>query len=187
MKTYYKMIDWFIALFYEPTLESVARRYAIRCHKSTNHKYDGKPYKVHLKMVVSYAVKYIYLIPKGKQNIAIASCWCHDTCEDTRQTYNNIKKVCGLEVADIVYAVTNEKGKNRKERANDKYYKGIRANELATFVKICDRLANADYSRIHSKKMYMNYWAENPSFKKELYCDKYKEMFDELDYILLEK
>lgn len=57
------------------------------------------------------------------------------------------------DVADIVYAVTNEKGKNRSERANEKYYQGIRENKLAVIVKICDRLANALYSKLINSRM----------------------------------
>ena len=54
------------------------------------------------------------------------SCWSHDLIEDTRTSYNDVRNKLGVFVADIVYAVSNEKGKTRKERANDKYYEGIR-------------------------------------------------------------
>jgi hypothetical protein len=47
--------------------------------------------------------------------------------------------------ADIIYAVTNDKGKNRKERAGVKYYEGIRKTPGAVFVKLCDRIANVQY------------------------------------------
>jgi len=99
--------------------------YAIEAHHNTNHLYDGKPYAVHLAMVVGYAQKYIDKIPKQFQENVISACWLHDTIEDTRNTYNDIKNISNTTVADIVYALTNEKGKNRKERANDKYYQGI--------------------------------------------------------------
>jgi hypothetical protein len=48
--------------------------------------------------------------------------------------------------AEIVYALTNEKGRTRHERAGEKYYKGIRETPYAPFVKLCDRLANVTYS-----------------------------------------
>ena len=46
----------------------------------------------------------------------------------------------------MVYALTNEKGRTRAERANDKYYQGIRETPYAPFLKLSDRLANAGYS-----------------------------------------
>ena len=100
--------------------------FAIDAHNKTNHLYDGKPYSVHLSMVVMYAIKYIDCIPTQAQETVINACWLHDTIEDCRLTYNDVKEIAGEEVAEIVYAVSNEKGKNRKERANDKYYEGIR-------------------------------------------------------------
>ena len=65
-----------------------------------------------------------------------------------------------------IYAVSNEKGKNRKERANDKYYEGIRNTEGASFVKICDRIANVQYSKLTKSKMFDTYYRENEHFIK---------------------
>jgi len=36
-----------------------------------------------------------------------------------------LEKEFGKNIAEIVYAVSNEKGKSRKERANDTYYRKI--------------------------------------------------------------
>ena len=99
-----------------------AREYAILKHSETNHKYDGKPYDVHLKMVYDFGCKYIHILPNNETiEEVLASCWTHDVIEDCRETYNDVKKVLGEKVADIVYALSNEKGKNRSERANSKY------------------------------------------------------------------
>ena len=184
MKTYYKIIDWFWGLFITPTLEQKAKRFAIRAHRSTNHKYDGKPYSVHLKMVVEYAIKYIHLIPEDKRAILIAACWLHDTIEDCRVTYNDIKKIFGKEIAKIVYALSNEKGKTRAERANPKYYKGIRDTELASYAKTCDRLGNSKYYQMKGSDMLDKYRKEAFKFEIELYRPEYAVMFDELNEIL---
>jgi hypothetical protein len=74
----------------------------------------------------------------------------------------------GQEAADIIYAVSNEKGKNRKERANDKYYEGIRNTPGAVFVKLCDRIANVQYSKMTGSRMFEMYKKENTEFIKEL-------------------
>ena len=47
---------------------------------------------------------------------------------------------------EIVYALTNDKGRTRAERAGERYYQGIRQTPYAPFVKLCDRLANITYS-----------------------------------------
>lgn len=162
-----------------------ARAYAIICHSETNHKYDNKPYETHLEMVVEYAYKYGYLINSDHDlDQIIASCWVHDTIEDCRQTYNDVRNELGIPVAEITYALTNEKGRNRKERANDAYYNGIRNNPLATYVKICDRLANVRYSSDNKSKMIEVYKKEHPNFMKQLFTVEFQPMWDELSNLL---
>lgn len=143
--------------------------FAIEAHDSVNQDYNGLPYSVHLCMVYGYAMKFIEHIPLYRRNDVLNAVWLHDTIEDCRLTYNDILKISNKEVADLVYAVTNEKGKNRKERANAKYYKGIRNTEFATFIKLCDRLANAEYSRETKSRMFDVYKEENESFLKHLF------------------
>ena len=107
-------------------------------HKDTNHKYDEYlSYEVHLRMVVEAAEQFEYLIThEPDKKLVILGAWGHDLIEDTRVTYNDVKKMLGETAADIIYACTNEKGKNREERANAKYYEGIRTTSYAVFVKL---------------------------------------------------
>ena len=60
-----------------------------------------------------------------------------------RQWLSEAQALMGTE---IVYALTNDKGRTRSERAGEKYYQGIRETPYAPFVKLCDRLANVTYS-----------------------------------------
>jgi (p)ppGpp synthase/HD superfamily hydrolase len=172
-------------------LSQIAEEYAIKCHSDTNHLYDGLPYSFHLELAVKVAKKFIHLIPERNREIVLAACWCHDTIEDTRVTPNDVVKATNKDVALIVYAVTNEKGWTRKDRANDKYYKGIRDTKYATFVKLCDRIANALYSqsKIGVSTMFEKYKEENLHFTKELFDEKgsYGEMFDYLEEIFAEQ
>ena len=48
----------------------------------------------------------------------------------------------------MVYALTNDKGRNRAERAGEAYYAGIRNTPHAPFLKMCDRLANIKFSTL---------------------------------------
>lgn len=167
-----------------PLIE-IAKTYATKCHQETNHMYDGKPYITHLQMVFELGEKFapLYFDHESIPTI-LAACWTHDVIEDTRQTYNDVKNVCGEIVANITYALTNEKGKNRKERANEKYYLGITQTPFATFVKLCDRLANVQYSVDMNSAMIEVYRKENKDFKQALWNPTYQEMFEELDKLL---
>jgi (p)ppGpp synthase/HD superfamily hydrolase len=115
-------------------------------------------------MVVNTARKFLHLIPEEEQGNILAGCWLHDVIEDCRETYNDVKKETNETVAELVYALTNEKGKNRKERANDKYYEGIRNTPYATFIKLCDRIANVEYSYATESRMFEMYCKENENF-----------------------
>lgn len=160
--------------------------YAIEAHQSTNHQYDGKPYSVHLAMVVEYAYKFIHNVAIEWRDDVISACWLHDTIEDTRNTYNDIKKISNSGVADIVYAVTNEKGKNRSERANEKYYTGICEQPYARFVKLCDRLANIRYSIDTNSRMQYVYKKEHNHFVESLFKNDthYADLLSELNRLV---
>ena len=133
-------------------------------HAETNHLYDSMPYQFHLESVVAFGEKFIHLIPEADQYDVLVACAGHDLIEDARQTYNDVKLRFGERAADIIYALTNEKGKTRAERANDKYYDGIRSTTYAPFVKLCDRLANVAYSKSKGSRMLSKYREENDGF-----------------------
>ena len=92
--------------------------FAIEAHAKVNQEYDGLPYSVHLCMVNSVAIRFLEAIPPHRVDDVINAVWLHDTIEDCRLTYNDILKISNKEVADLVYAVTNEKGKNTKKTNN---------------------------------------------------------------------
>ena len=94
-------------------------------HRNINHKYDNiLPYEFHLELTYEVALEFCYLLKDSIKDDCLLASRGHDLLEDTHCSYNDIKKVLGEKVADIIYAVSNEKGKTRKERANEKYYEG---------------------------------------------------------------
>lgn len=171
-------------------LSERAMFYAIQAHENCNHRYDGFNYCVHLQGAYSYAIKYIHLIPEGNRELVLASIWGHDVMEEPHETYNDVVKILGKEVADIIYALTDEKGHDRSERHNDKYFEGIRNTLYAIFGKLCDRLTNAKYSRslegasATKDSMFKKYRREQQQFMLRLYDRTYQDMFDELNEIL---
>lgn len=146
-------------------------QWCIDQHKNTNHFYDTYlPYEFHLRMVVNVAEDFIHL-PENRWSDLKLACWGHDLIEDTRVSYNDCRKVLGEYVADIIYAVTNEKGKIRSERANGKYYQGIIDTPGAVFVKLCDRIANVQYSKMTKSRMFETYKKENAEFVSKINVD----------------
>ena len=159
--------------------------YAFEAHASINHMYDGMSYSYHLKSTAKVVKQFIHLIPKEHRDEVLAAAYCHDMIEDTFETYNDLKKrVHSYLVAEIVYAVSNEKGRNRAERANEKYYKGIRKQKYASFIKLCDRIANLTHGKSTGSGMFMKYKDELNHFL-ELVVDsekriEYNEMISHL-------
>lgn len=154
--------------------------FAIKAHQSVNHFYGNLPYSFHLEMVVTTAKQYLSLLPVEAHETVLAAAWLHDTLEDCRLTYNDIVSVSNTSIADIVYAVTNEKGKTRKERANEKYYQGIRETPYARFVKLCDRIANVKHSYEEQSPMFLKYQNENPHFIAQLFLTEEIKPYEKL-------
>lgn len=166
--------------FKDLRVDEKAQVFAYTSHYNVLQFYNTKLYYYHIDMVAKYAKKYSFLL-KGQSKYAIAMAYLHDTIEDCRLTYNDIKKVFGYKIAEGVYALTNDKGKNRAQRAGDAYYAGLKANELAHFVKICDRLANVEHSKATGSSMFYKYKKENELFYTKLYDPKFETLFKELD------
>jgi len=161
-----------------------AQLYAERMHLLVNHKYDIHPYRYHLKMVVAIANKYIELIPKKDKDTVIAGCWVHDVIEDIRVNYTDLLYKTNLVVAEYAYVLTNNKGRNRAERADRSYYYEIRIYKHASFIKLCDRIANVIYSKHTKSSMFKKYQKEQQRFENELYDGRWDSMWKELNELL---
>lgn len=169
----------------ESNLLVVAKEYAIKKH--SGQLYSGHKYQHHLIGVLNMANKFIHLVnEKNRENIFIA-CWCHDLIEDTDTSYNDLKNKFGTIVAEIVYNVSNELGRNRKER-NLKTYSKISNNYLAKFLKLCDRIFNVSFSKTENDDMYGMYKDEYETFKYFLKRkNELEEMWDILDKLIYDE
>lgn len=152
-------------------------------HASVGQTYDGdKPYAYHLDMVADAVRCYGAEICQQPEDVLpiLFAAYFHDSIEDARQTYNDTMKTArrfmtetqALMATEIVYALTNDKGRTRAERAGEHYYEGIRQTPYAPFIKLCDRLANASYSARGSNEdnnhMHEVYHNEMPEFLEHL-------------------
>ena len=180
-----------------------------------NKKYDScYDYKLHIDLCLKYAFKYKYIIDKMIEEkivpdnffecIVVAIC-LHDTDEDCHsQTYNSIKQLLKAMykedkktvhiIMELVFSVTQYRGRNRAERYPPQYYYDIKALPGATFVKLCDRLSNLTFGALFSdlkkemlgekESMFDTYKLEQVGVKEKIYEERYKDMFDNIDRIL---
>jgi hypothetical protein len=127
-------------------------------------------------MVADVAMRYGHEVVAKEEDVVplMFAAYYHDSIEDARLTYNDVTAIArkymdaeqAYMAAEIVYALTNDKGRTRSERAGDKYYEGIRNTRYASFLKMCDRLANLRYSTLFGIKSRMAevYEREHPHF-----------------------
>ena len=141
---------------YDRQIETI-RQSAHDLHQSVNQSYgDDLPYGYHLDMVVEGIRQFGHLVCVREEDVLplFFGGYYHDSIEDARLTYNDVMHTArqymteeqALMATEIVYALTNDKGRNRSERAGEKYYEGIRTTPYAPFVKLCDRMANITFS-----------------------------------------
>lgn len=171
---------------YKTQIEEI-RLAAHNLHQSVNESYgDNLPYGFHLDMVVEGISNYGHLVCACEEDVVplFFGGYFHDSIEDARQTYNDVMRIAhkwmteeqALMATEIVYALTNDKGRTRAERAGEKYYAGIRQTPYAPFVKLCDRLANITYSCSvdngrDGNRMREVYKSEMPHFLPSLSSD----------------
>lgn len=136
-----------------------ARQIAQAAHR--DQEYGTQPYMVHVEDVVR-RVKQITDDPE-----IIAAAYLHDTVEDTPVTIEDIRKVFGANVADMVWAVTGI-GHDRESKMADAIEK-IARTPGADFVKSADRLSNATASKAEKKMgLYNRYKQEHTNLSPVL-------------------
>lgn len=159
------------------------REWAIQQHRNTNHFYDKIiPYEYHLNMVVKEVIRhlgnkpdYVGFSPFISRNIFIDAAYGHDLIEDTRVTYNDILQAgASNEAAEIIFAVTDEKGKTRAERGSKAHYEKLVKVPGAAFIKFCDRIANVKYSKFSESSMFEKYKKEHLEFIEKCYIPELK-------------
>jgi len=154
----------------------LARKFAAWAHG--DQKYGEKPYVVHLE-----AVAWKLAAHNDDPDMIIAA-WLHDVLEDTEVTAETIESIFGFMVLRIVRAVTNEPGKNRKEKTEKTLPKIRSVGGAALQLKLCDRIANVraciDGTGKSLLKMYVK---ERELFEQLLGREDghYPELWKELD------
>lgn len=116
------------------------------------------PYTHHLEKVASIVENYTSDVE------LVAAAWLHDMLEDCDGIKDKeIRERYGNRVADLVGAVTNEAGPNRKTRHLLTYPK-IRETPDAIIIKLADRLSNV----LAGGNLLGMYRKEQTEFKQQL-------------------
>jgi (p)ppGpp synthase/HD superfamily hydrolase len=166
-----------------------AREFAIIKHGDQKYG-DDKPYVVHLDGVSEVLSKYGFTQEMFPHLHIVA--YLHDTMEDTQTTSFEISEKFGSEVLKDVWALTEEPGKNRKER-HQKTFPKLFKRWTARCVKLADRISNVDnctdFVFTLSKKhqgLFDMYKKEYPEFFQMMYfgSDGLENMWNHLNMIL---
>ena len=110
-----------------------AHNYALDVHDG--QRYGDKPYIFHLDGVARLADER-NKFPQLRSTV-IACCYLHDTIEDTDVTHEDLVKVFGVCIADVVRYVTKVEGESYEA-----YMMKVLSSVLAIEVKKCDTMFN---------------------------------------------
>ncbi len=161
-------------------LEPIAKMVALAAHKDQMYG-EILPYEKHLQDVVNIQKRH------GCSGQEVICGWLHDTIEDSRVTYAKIKEVFGVDVAELVFSVTDELGRNRAERKLKTFPKIVALGEKSVKLKLADRIANMRHSYESNSSMQKVYLKEADEFKTALYNPLHvnaKSLWQEFDEII---
>jgi len=159
-----------------------ALNFAIRAHK--DQKYGNLPYAQHILSASTVLTRFGICLADPTDGIyQHMGALLHDTVEDAGVKYREIATEFGERVAEIVYCVTDEIGRNRHER-HEKTYPKIRQNKDAIIVKLADRITNAEFSASERSRQMDMYRTEYNDFRTALYNGEHDDMWNHLEAVL---
>lgn len=180
---------------------------------NVNQKYDKTlKYSLHLRAVSMQLVKFKRLLCRNylptNENynnefmiffteyrfffLLLVAASAHDSIEDARLTFNDVVNkliefgfthYLAVFVANIVYCVTDEKGKTRATRKNEKFFTELVANIYAVVLKLSDFNANLLYTFMFSADKVFAKNKEFGHFIEQLSTEDYKLLLPIIHYI----
>jgi len=116
----------------------LAEEFARACHGGQFRKGAAQePYAVHLEEVAELVRSY------GGSETEICAAWLHDTVEDCPPTsFADIESRFGMEVANIVRELTDDKSLEKSERKRLQVVNAPHKSNSAALVKLCDKTSN---------------------------------------------
>jgi len=169
---------------------TVARAFAVEKHGK--QRYGNQPYSFHLDSAVRELENHILTLPALRfhdHGIIRAATYLHDVLEDTDTSVIQLAANFTSPVVELVQAVSDGPGKNRKERKFYVYQAIKRVGVAALAVKLADRLANAQACGLSKDRNSMldMYRKEQPGFELALGCNElngFSSVFEKIrDYL----
>lgn len=153
--------------------------YQAHRHQTYGKGDDAHPYLVHLFDTYRVAVRY------NLDQRVRAAAWVHDTLEDTTVGYAQLVKELGEDVAELVYLVTDEVGRNRKERKAKTLPKLVESlttplGRMALDLKLADWIANVTDATSRNPKMLQMYQKDWPGFVQACGHEGHPDMWGDL-------
>lgn len=132
-----------------------AKKFAEKAHKGQF--YGSRSYIYHLLKVAEVAARFGF-----KHDVEfICGCWLHDAVEDTDVSVSDVRREFGSRVADMVKAVSDIPGKDKRHL----FEKLTKNNRDAVLLKTFDRIANLEACLAEGKtKLLKKYIKEMPLF-----------------------
>lgn len=119
-----------------------ASKYAAQCHAQQMYPGLMLPYYLHLAHVATEVLHAYYQQPDFDLDLAHTCALLHDTIEDTKADYHDIKAAFGARVADGVLALSKDPELPSEKRMLDSLDRiELQPREIA-IVKMADRCAN---------------------------------------------
>ena len=138
-----------------------AKQFALEAHNGDVYG-EGYPYSKHLNDVYNVLITFgLFHEP------LLVVAWLHDTIEDTQVVYEDVQSEFGNMIANLVYLVTDKRGRNRRERQENTYPE-LAKDHYARLVKLADRIANITMTTHDSQEKFIMYEKEYPYFKETL-------------------
>src|SRR5690242_10741006 len=121
-------------------IDQEARSFATERHDAQGCTYGVHPFVYHLDEVVKVLTEFGH----GERVLHVVG-YLHDVLEDTPTTRKEIDERFGAGIGDMVWAMTDEPGSNRRERQLKTYVKlreACKPYPTILNVKLADRIAN---------------------------------------------
>ncbi len=131
--------------------------FAEQAHQGQVRKYTGEPY-------INHPIQVAELVSTVTEDVdMIMAAVLHDTIEDTEITYDNIKKMFGVRVADFVHELTDiclPKHGNRLLRKNIECCRLAQVSGQAQTIKLADLINNSASVIKHNPNFAKTYLQE---------------------------
>ncbi|MBP2298640.1 HD domain-containing protein [Azospirillum picis] len=118
-----------------------ARALDFAAHKHIDQRRKGvraEPYVNHLSEVALLVAE----ATDGKDPVVVIAALLHDTLEDTDASYEEIERLFGVEVVQVVAETTDDKRMSKAERKQHQIDAAATASPRAKLVKLADKVSN---------------------------------------------